>query len=90
MPFDEGEKILRRVASESGLQKMRAAVRDVVRRRGAKIGKIAAATTRDEDLVSAAAVVLQHDNATSTQAGSAGAKQPCRPAADHDHVDFRR
>ena len=72
--------------SLGGLEEVRAAAGDVVHRRGAEVGEIAASAAGDQNLVSESRLVLEDEHAPSAPARHLGAEQPGGTSADDDDI----
>ena len=86
--FDKLEELGGRVSRERGLGKVGAAVGDVVGGGGTKVGEIAAAAARDEDLVSKPRLVFKDGHGPAVEAGDTGAEESGGAAAEDDDIEF--
>ena len=85
MAFDQGDEVVLRVAAERGLAKMRVGGKKALRRYF-KIGEIAAAAARDENLGARLIVMLEQQHAPAAIPGRHRAHEPGRSGADDHHV----
>src|SRR5258705_98358 len=85
MALNHRNEILRLVAGERRFAKVRVGG-EIVFRSGVEVGKVAAATTGDENLGADAVTTLQHDDGTSALARNDSAHQTGRTGTDHHHV----
>jgi hypothetical protein len=87
--LDPGHEVGGRVAGERGATEVRI-LREKALGRRRQVGEVAATAARDQDLAADLAVALDHQHAPAALSGFAGAHQPRRAGADHDHVEVHR
>ena len=85
MTFDQGEKVGRRVAGEGGAAELQVGG-EVIVRRGAQVGEIAASAAGDGDLFSDTIVMLQDEHAAAGAGGGHRAEQSRRAPAEDDDI----
>lgn len=86
MPFNQTEKIGRRITGQRGLHKMRTARSEVIGRGRPRICKIATSTTRDQNFSTGPRSMLEQFHTQTSRSCGPSAKKTGRPASNYKYL----